>query len=313
MRRLLYKQGTITNPALSDHLETWLESFLIDRKVQNLSPGTLAFYRKKLRLFAAFCEGQVIGQIEQITPDVIRRWLLHLEDTGHNPGGIHACYRALRAFLRWYWEETDQEGNPPTAKVKAPRVALDPLLPVNLEDVTAMLKTCAADLLGARDKAALMALLDTGARAAEFVALDLDDVDFTSGAVLVREGKGRKPRTVFLGQTSRRALRAYVKLRQDDNPALWLADKGTRLTYWGLREMVERRAHRAGIKPPSLHSFRRAFCLEMLRAGVDLVSLQTIMGHADLQTLRRYLAQVSEDLRAAHVKGSPVNGKLKGG
>jgi integrase/recombinase XerD len=311
MRRSVLNQGTITNPVLSDHLETWLESFLIDRKVQNFSPGTLAFYRKKLRLFADFCEGQVIDQVGQVTPDAIRRFMLHLEDTGHNPGGIHACYRALRAFLRWYWIETDQEGNPPTAKVKAPRVAIDPLLPVNLEDVTTMLKTCTSDLLGCRDKAALLALLDTGARAGEFVALDLADVDLTTGAALIRSGKGRKPRTVFIGQTTRRALRAYLKLRQDDNPALWLADTGERLTYWGLREMVERRARKAGIPPPSLHSFRRGFALEMLRAGVDLFSIQELLGHADLQVLRRYLRQVDDDLRAAHRKGSPAD-RLKG-
>jgi len=312
MQQTKTQQGTITNSALSGYLETWLESFLIDRKAQNFAPGTLAFYRKKLRLLADFCEGQVVGQVDQITPDVIRRWLLHLEDTGHNPGGIHACYRALRAFLRWYWEETDQEGNPPTTKVKAPRVAIDPLEPVSLENVSLMVKTCVFDLLGCRDRAALLGLLDTGARAAEFVALDLNDVDLTTGAVLIRSGKGRKPRNVFLGQTTRRALRAYLKLRQDDNPALWLADKGERLTYWGLREMVERRAHKAGILTPTLHSFRRAFALEMLRAGVDVFAIQELMGHADLQVLRRYLRQVDDDLRAAHVKGSPVERMKKG-
>ena len=61
---------------------------------------------------------------------------------------------------------------------------------------------------------------------------------------------------------------------------------------------------------PSLHSFRRAFAINMLRAGVDIYSLQLLMGHADLQVLRRYLAQTNDDLLKAHRKGSPVDSYL---
>jgi integrase/recombinase XerD len=95
-------------------------------------------------------------------------------------------------------------------------------------------------------------------------------------------------------------------MRQDNHPALWLSDEGERLTYWGLRSMVKRRAKLAGIETPTLHAFRRAFALEMLRAGVDVFAIQELMGHADLQVLRRYLRQVDDDLRAAHQVGSPV-------
>jgi len=55
------------------------------------------------------------------------------------------------------------------------------------------------------------------------------------------------------------------------------------------------------------HSFRRAFALNMLRAGVDIFSLQKLMGHADLQIPRRYLAQTTEDIQLEHRAGSPVD------
>ena len=76
--------------------------------------------------------------------------------------------------------------------------------------------------------------------------------------------------------------------------------------------MVNRRAKLAGIEPLSLHGFRRAFALEMLRAGADVFAIQLLMGHGDLQVLRRYLRQVDDDLRAAHMKGSPVEQMRKG-
>ncbi len=78
-------QWTITNTTLDLDLMTWIEAFLVDRKAQNLSRGTLYFYQAKLKLFSNYCEGQVVGRVTGITPDVIRRYLLFLEENGHNP------------------------------------------------------------------------------------------------------------------------------------------------------------------------------------------------------------------------------------
>ena len=155
-----------------------------------------------------------------------------------------------------------------------------------------------------------MFLLDTGARAREVTQINVQDVDLVSGAITITRGKGSKPRTVFLGKASRKALRAYLRQRKDHHPALWVNDDGDRLEYGGLRAILRRRAKQAGVDAPSLHAFRRAFAINMLRAGVDVFSLQKLMGHADLQVLRRYLAQSTEDIARAHRTGSPVDNAM---
>jgi len=185
---------------------------------------------------------------------------------------------------------------------------MEPLEPADLGAVKAMLHTCREKtFLDTRDKAALLFLMDTGVRASEFVQLDLADCEYPSGAVTVRRGKGAKPRTVFMGRKTLKVVRAYLRLRDDECPALWVTDEDTRITYSGLRSMVVRRAKRAGVKPPSLHSFRRFFALQCLRNGMDIFTLQKAMGHADLTVLRRYLAQTSEDVQAAHRIAGPVD------
>jgi len=171
-----------------------------------------------------------------------------------------------------------------------------------------MLAACKVrTMMGARDRALLLFLLDTGVRHAELCALDLADLNMESGSVLVRQGKGRKSRVVFVGAKTRRAVTAYLKRRRDTCPALWVTDEGTRISYDGMRQVIRRKAEQAGVPEPSLHSFRRAFALTCLRNGVDLISLQRLMGHASLDMLRRYLAQVTSDLQAARQKGSPVD------
>lgn len=301
-------QGITTFFDQSTHLETWIKGFLADRKVQNLSPGTISYYRKKLALFSRWCAAQALTQIDQIDPDTLRNFLLYLEERGHNSGGIHAFYRAIRAFLRWWSDEVEPEGwRDPTQRVKAPKLAQEVLEPADRDVIDALLDTCKrSQFVGARDRAVFYALMDTGSRASELLDMNLDDLDITTGSILIRQGKGRKPRMVYLGKTSRKAVRAYLSKRRDHSPALWVTSTGERLTYWGLRSMIRRRAGTAGMKEPTLHSFRRLFALSMLRLGTDIFTLQKLMGHADLQVLRRYLAQTDEDTREAHRRASPV-------
>jgi integrase/recombinase XerD len=71
-----------------------------------------------------------------------------------------------------------------------------------------------------------------------------------------------------------------------------------------------RRAKKAGVPVPPLHSFRRAFALAMHRAGVDLLTIARLLGHSDMSLLERYIKQTGEDLRGEHNKGSPVDGML---
>ncbi len=114
-----------------------------------------------------------------------------------------------------------------------------------------------------------------------------------------------------MGRTTRRAIRAYLRLRQDDCKWLFVSKDGDALTYEGLRLLLRRRAGLAGLATrPMLHGFRRAFALNMLRNGVDVFSLQRLLGHSDLQIMRRYLAQNNTDIQAAHLRGSPVDNGL---
>lgn len=305
-------QRTIVVNDQDTNLFIWAEAFIVDRQAQNLSKRTIDYYQEKLRGFLDYCEAQQVKQITDITPVVLRQYLLFLEENGHNPGGVHAYYRAVRAYLLWWENEIEPDNwKNPIKKVKAPKVSLPPLEPVEIETVRTLIDTCEkGSFQGDRDKAVLLALLDTGARASEFINMTLSDFNYTTGSILIRQGKGNKSRTVFLGKKSRKAVRAYLKHRHDESQALWIKKDNTPLTYSGLRQIIRRRSDKLGIKAPSLHSFRRAFAINCLRNGMDIFSLQMLMGHADLQILRRYLAQTQHDIQEAHTAGGPVDNCL---
>ena len=290
-----------------------VRAFLIDCEARRLSPTTVERYARELRYFRTWAEQQHVTATPAVTPDLLRRYLLHLAES-RNAGGQHIAFRVLKTFFRWYEREYEpRDWRNPMAKVQAPKLAPEPLPPVSLDDLRAMLATCEARTFrGDRDRAILLCLLDSGCRAAEFLALNAGDVDLATGAVHIRHGKGGKARTTFLGAKARKSLLTYLRHRgalAGDAP-LWATTEGTRLEYNGLRAVVQKRARLAGVKAPALHAFRRAFAIGALRAGVDLVSLQRLLGHADLSVIHRYLRQTQDDLRAAHKKGSPVDNLL---
>jgi len=192
-------------------------------------------------------------------------------------------YRALRVFFLWYEEEAEPSGwSNPIRKVKAPKLPIETLEPVSIENVSRMIKGCEqGTFAGDRDTAILLCLIDTGARVNEFLDMDLDDINQARGDILIRQGKGSKLRQVYLGNKSRRALRKYLKHRKDDYPALWVTlprFNSGRMKYDGLRAVLSRRASDANIDVPSPHDFRRAFALSMLRNETDLYTLAKLMG-----------------------------------
>ena len=297
-----------SNSTPDDSLRLWLDAFLTDRQAVGLAPGSLRFYRQKLEAFWNYANSQGVIYVHQVTPGSLRAFLI-AQAVAHSPGGVHTFYRSVKAFLLW-WEGELEPANfhNPIHKVKPPKVGLDPLAPVELSTVEALASVCPrGSLAGERDRSIFLSLLDTGARASEFLSMDLADLNPATGEILIRQGKGHKPREVYLSSKTRKYVRAYLRLRDDQHPAIWINMLRERLRYDGLRAIVTRRAADAHIEPPELHAFRRAFALNMLRAGVDVYSLQKLMGHASLQVLLRYLALDKEDTAAAHVKGSPVD------
>lgn len=294
-------------------LTQWVDGFLVAKRTEGCSVNTLRdIYAPHLRTFTTYCTKRTVTQVEHLDAGLLREFIIHLEDTGHNPGGVHQHYRVVKTFLRWYENENDIDGwRNPIRKVPAPKLPEKILDPVDLTTVGALIATCGDGRLDVRDKAIFLTLLDTGARAIELTQFDLADFDAVSGGLQIRQGKGGKQRAVFLGKRARKAVRAWVRVRGDTPDALFCTEHGGRFTYYGLRSLIIRRARDAGIQPaPTLHSFRRAFALAMLRAGTDLLTLQRLLGHADLSMLKRYVKQTTDDLQAAHALNSPVDRNL---
>jgi site-specific recombinase XerC len=190
-QQTLLARTTIEKSKL-DFIPDWANQFYQSKRVEGISTYRLTFYKQQPSHFFKYCQAQVITRYDEITPNAIRQFLLWHEETGHKPGGLHAAYRVLRTFLLWYENEVEPKNwRNPIHKAKAPKIPTLPLEPVNLSDVSAMVNTCKANsFLDYRDKALIMFLLVTGARAREVLQIDVQDIDLVSGAINIHRGKG---------------------------------------------------------------------------------------------------------------------------
>jgi site-specific recombinase XerD len=289
-------------------LSRLISAWLIERRSRGLAPGTIIYYQDEIHRFERWIVGRAVFAVENITPNLIREYLLHLAET-RNGGGVHASFRAVRGFLNWYEEEFEPDAwKNPILKVRPPKVNTQARPGIAPAELRAILSTCTGEL-AERDKTLLLFLFDTGLRAAELCALNVGDADLITGDVEVRHGKGDKHRTVHAGRKVLKLLRKYLKSReglQVDDP-LFATDADDRFSYGALKSRVYRLADQAKITRPGLHDFRRAFALECLRNGMDLMTLSKLLGHSNVSVTQRYLALNNTDLSRGHQVASPVD------
>ena len=170
--------------------------------------------------------------------------------------------------------------------------------------------------LGARDAALLAVGYVGGLRRAEIVALDRSDFDAETGAVRVRAGKGNRDRLAHLDNGGLEAVRAWVARRGEAAGLLFVAvGKGSRLgsarlTDAAILKAFEALAARAGVARFTPHDLRRSCASDLLDNGVDISTVADHLGHAKVETTRRYDRRPDERKRRAartlHVPYAPA-------
>jgi integrase/recombinase XerD len=283
--------------------------FLLDCDARNLTPGTLRFYRQRLGAFVAYCEQAGACELDQVTASLIREYLAGFIERKASPYYTHQHARTVKAWCNFLVREGLLLTSP-MAAVRLPKLPKDVLPPFSSKDVRALLAACDNE----RDHALVLTLLDSGVRASELLALNVGDLDTATGALQVRQGKGRKDRTVFIGARTRRVLARYLASRggaRPEEPLFVTLTAGGRIAFFGLQSILRRLGNAAGVHPMGAHRFRRTFAIESLRAGMPLPQLAALMGHEGLAVLQRYLRLVDDDLRAAHDAHGAVDRLLR--
>ena len=279
---------------------------------RNYSSRTIEEYGDDLREFETFFTGLDAGlSWENIDSDVIRDWMGSMMDKGNIATSINRRLSAVRSFYRFALSRGLVEADPAHG-VKGPKK--DKPLPqfVREADMDALLDESMWNLeryADVRARTIILMIYETGVRTAELTALDDAAVDFSACRIKVN-GKGGKQRMVPFGDELRCALEAYMRKRDEavvrQSPALFLSDKGERLTYWQVRSDVKGNLSRVcTLKKLSPHVLRHTFATAMLNNGAGLESVKKLLGHSKLTTTEMYTHTTFEQLKKVYESAHP--------
>lgn len=271
-------------------IEKAFELFLLDCEIRRLKSSTIVFYNQKLQHLFSYCSDNGITYIAEISSKNLRTFSLGLIDQNLSNQYQHNILRAVRTFLRFCCNEGIIS--------EVPRLSF-PRLPKEVKKAftEGEIKTILSQVTNGRDRVICLLLLDTGIRANELINIDIPDVNIKEGTIIIREGKTGQ-RIVQIGAKVRKTLLLYINNRK--RGPLFLAQGKTRFTLSGIMQLMKRLQKRTNIKHCTCHTFRRTFAITCLRNGMNIYVLAKLMGHSDIQVLKRYLDITQDDLAAAH-------------
>jgi integrase/recombinase XerC len=298
---------------------------------QNASRYTLRNYSSDLRGtykrgegsgFFQFLTARRVSDLREVDRQMVRDYLAWLVDKHIQKSSMARKLSAIRSFYRYLLAEGLIDKSPipiNTAGRRGERSSLSPKLDKRLP--VFLTQTEIRDLLeapdtnrpeGKRDRALLELLYAAGLRISELWRLNLTDIDLHSREIRAL-GKGAKQRVVLMGLPAAAALEDYLANGRrsigavDRDNAVFINDRGRRLSVRGMQKMVHHYACASGIeKRVHPHTLRHTFATHMLDGGADLRVVQELLGHADLSSTQIYTHVTKQQARKVYLKSHPL-------
>jgi len=302
-------------------IDRYLRHVTVER---GLSANTLAAYRRDLERYRGFLAERGTTDPSDIRSTDVSAFSGALRGEGSLTASSTArMLSSVRGLHRFLLEEglvqddVAREVRPPKLASRLPKA-------ITIEQMERLLAaTDGDDPLAVRDHALLELLYATGARISEIVGLNVDDVmtlgteDDADGAMpgdMIRvTGKGDKQRLVPVGRFARQALDAYLvrvrpglSVRGGSTPALFLGQRGARMSRQNAWLIIRAAAERAGLEGEiSPHTFRHSFATHLLAGGADVRVVQELLGHSSVATTQIYTLVTADTLRDMYTTSHP--------
>lgn len=271
-----------------------------------LSSNTISAYVRDVKEFLDFIETQ------KLTVQLMGTFINHLRQQRFKSTTIRRKCMSIRCLCHHLISLNHLDPNI-LDMIDSIRIERNKSNVLDSKDVDALvstmekcLSTCRADNVR-RNVAVILTLYHSGLRAEELCQLNLDDINFARREIRVK-GKGNQDRIVPTTSKCIKAIQRYLdSKRQSDTKAVFVKSNGQRITRRGVSDMLTSLSCRAGIEHTTSHTLRRSCATELMRNGMDLEFIQTLLGHQDLSTTQTYLNVNDDKLKAIHEKYHPFS------
>lgn len=265
--------------------------FIYMRSEKQFSLRTQESYQRDLQKFSAYCQQQSLLQLTDIRPQHIRQNVAALHRSGMGGKSLQRWLSSMRSFFRFAirsgWIKND-----PADGIQAPKSPRKLPKTLDADQTAQFIEVDGEGFITRRDRALLEIIYSSGLRLAEVTGLNLTDLDLGEGMVTVL-GKGSKQRMLPVGRQAVTALRAWLPQRSlyapADQPALFITQRGTRISHRAVQLRLQQLSVQQGMdNPVHPHMLRHSFASHMLESSSDLRLVQEMLGHENISTTQIY-------------------------
>jgi integrase/recombinase XerC len=283
---------------------------------RQLSPHTVDGYKRDLTALKKDLTDQDITDWRDVSAHHLRSYIGAGKRQGRSGKTLQRRLSATRTFFNYLAREGICSTNP-AMEFSAPRS--DSRLPVTIDtdQVSRLLEINKTDWHALRDRAMLELFYSSGLRLAELVGSNTSDISFDDNSMKVR-GKGSKERVLPIGSKAITAINTWLKIREqlpkgklEDEPALFLSERGRRISPRNVQDRVKKWSLRLGISGRvHPHTLRHSFASHLLESSQDLRAVQELLGHADISTTQIYTHLDFQHLADVYDKAHPRSQKV---
>ena len=270
---------------MNSEINDYINYLKIERQLSN---NTIDSYKRDLEDFYKFTN----KSYKFITKDDVIKYLDYLNNK-INPRSINRHIVSIKNYFKFLERNNNIKSNPldditglKTSK-KLPKVLSE-------EDITKLLDINLIDAYSYRNKAMLELMYSSGLRVSELLSLEVNNIDFNMNLVRVF-GKGSKERIIPIDDIATNYLSIYINeyrnilLKNKESDILFLNSRGDKLSRQGFFKILKQISKEKGIKKElSPHTLRHSFATHLLNHGADLRSIQTMLGHENIETTQIY-------------------------
>ncbi len=284
------------------------------QSAKKVSGNTVAAYKQDIRAFGRFLNDNGIEDYKDATNTQVVAYLMELKQTGKSKATVNRKLASIRAFYRYLQNQGFVAQNP-TEGIKSPKISRKEISYLSIAEVEHLLEMPDDSIKGLRDRAMLEVLYATGIRVSEIIELKVSDANLTMGFVKCNGNHGRA-RIVPMGKPARRALKAYldksrpelVKDQPEDGPdsPLFVNYMGEIFTRQGFWKILKQYGKDAGLEDKlTPQTLRNSFAMHMVQNGIDMKSLQELMGHEDILATQVYFEHMRNRIKDVYDKTHP--------
>ncbi|MBZ9536672.1 tyrosine-type recombinase/integrase [Cytobacillus oceanisediminis] len=295
-----------------------IQEFLEDRHYKNLSSYTLKMYKQNLGLFLDYCTLQNVSNVLNVKPLHVKGFMFACKEEGNKPSTLNNKLRSIKVFFNYLVEEEIIEKNQhPAMRVRTVKedIKIEVLTDKQIRELLNYFKRFnfrGNSFTAYRNRMIVIFLLSTGVRRGELTNLKWSDIDFNNQTIALF-GKKRQIASIPFTKKLKSELAQYRLFLQDyfgeESEYVFTTNRNKGLTIEGVASIfkkLKKIMEFQGVRLSS-HTFRHTFAHRSILNGMDVMTLQKILRHENVQMTQRYVNLWGTALKEQNDKYNPLN------